>query len=146
MVFCPDFRVVRRKKKKKVLVGEFSRILFSSQYLTSRSAHRDKDTTTPTFSCRLVSMAPRRCFARPAPSPGRFSTTLHFQLLRALTLLTKAAIAVSEDRSTKWRQEVGGDYDTLKYIYICTYGRRCTRPCLFLLLFFFGASDAHGSL
>ncbi|CAM9869512.1 unnamed protein product, partial [Hapterophycus canaliculatus] len=28
------------------------------------------------------------------------------QLLRALTLLTKAAVAVSEDRSTKWRQEL----------------------------------------
>ena len=34
------------------------------------------------------------------------ATTFPPQLLRALTLLTKAAIAVSEDRSTKWRQEV----------------------------------------
>ncbi|CAN0095711.1 unnamed protein product [Ectocarpus sp. 13 AM-2016] len=30
------------------------------------------------------------------------------ELLRALTLLTKSAIAVSQDRSTEWRREVRG--------------------------------------
>lgn len=35
-----------------------------------------------------------------------------WQLLRSLTLMTKAAVSVSEDRSTKWREEVS-DFSTI---------------------------------